>query len=127
MIPLSFAQRRLWFLTQLEEANPSYNLPFPVRLGADLNIEALGLALRDGWERSEPLRTVFAVAEGEPYQRILEPAELDWDLEVRQVPADRLAATVDETAWYAFDLSAEIPIRASLFQTPEGENLLVLV
>ncbi|MFF5219556.1 amino acid adenylation domain-containing protein, partial [Micromonospora sp. NPDC000442] len=124
---LSFAQQRLWFLSQLEGPNSLYNIPVAVRLGADANAAALNAALRDVISRHESLRTVFAVADGEPYQHILDPAGLDWALEVRPVPADELDRAMSEVTEHAFDLAAEVPIRAWLFRTDAGESVLVLV
>ena len=39
--------------------------------------------------RHEVLRTVFPVADGEPYQRVLEMAELGWELPVTAVGPGR--------------------------------------
>ncbi|MCF1650540.1 condensation domain-containing protein, partial [Streptomyces indiaensis] len=126
-VPLSYAQRRLWFLTQLEGPSALYNMPIAVRLTGALDRDALESALRDVLERHEVLRTVFAVVDGEPYQRILPVEESGFALTVTDVRAEELGGAVAEAARYAFDLAGEIPVQARLFQVSPDEHVLLLV
>jgi amino acid adenylation domain-containing protein len=126
LIPLSFGQRRLWFLAQLEGPNPTYNMPMILRLDSDADVGALQAALLDVIGRHEPLRTVYAIADGEPYQHILDPAELDWQVEIVDVDAGDLAEAMARTSRHAFDLATDVPIRAWLFRVEAGECVLVL-
>ncbi|MFC3576822.1 non-ribosomal peptide synthetase [Streptomyces yaanensis] len=127
MIPLSFAQRRLWFIDQLEGPNATYNIPVLLRLPGHIDREALSAALRDVIGRHEALRTVFAVADGEPYQRILKLDELDWQLTVADVDPADLDALLADAKGYTFDLASEPAIRAWLYSTAPDDHVLLVV
>ncbi len=70
VIPLSFAQQRLWFIDQLEPNNPAYHLPIAVRLSGPLDLASLRHSLGAIVARHEILRTTFAVTDGQPEQVI---------------------------------------------------------
>ncbi|MET7356548.1 amino acid adenylation domain-containing protein, partial [Streptomyces mirabilis] len=127
VVPLSFAQRGLWFVTQLEGPSAVYNIPVALRLAGDVDYEALNTALRDVIGRHEVLRTEFATVGGEPYQRIIDLDDLAWALEIVEVASSDLEDAVSAVCGHTFDLAEEIPFRSWLFRTPTGENALVLV
>lgn len=68
--PLSFAQRRLWFLDQLEGERGVYNLSAGLRISGELDPDALDRAVNLIIRRHETLRTTFVMADGGPVQRI---------------------------------------------------------
>ncbi len=126
-VPLSFAQQRLWFIAQLEGASSVYNTPVAVRLEGDLDAGTLEAALGDVIARHEVLRTVFPAVNGEPCQQVIEVGELGWELPVTEVAEDELAGAVAAVAGQAFDLTAEIPVRARLLAVAAGIHVLVVV
>ncbi|MEU4168955.1 amino acid adenylation domain-containing protein [Streptomyces sp. NPDC026665] len=128
MIPLSFAQRRLWFVDQFEGPSPTYNGAFALRLTGTLDAGALRAALADVVDRHEVLRTVIVEGDdGVPHQRVLAPGDKPVDLAVVDVTEQDRAAAVAETATATFDLAADVPIRARLLRCAPDEHTLVVV
>lgn len=109
-IPLSFAQQRLWFLSQLEPGSHAYNVPIKVRLKGKLDVACLEKAFCEIVRRHEVLRTTFPFVDGKPIQ-VIEPSRhivaLRVDLSrlppaMREVETSRIANLEVQRA---FDLS----------------------
>jgi len=70
VLPLSFAQQRLWFLHQLEPESPVYNLPVAFHLHGLLGRTALAEAIAEIVRRHEVLRTRLSEQDDQPVQVI---------------------------------------------------------
>ncbi|TRV72173.1 amino acid adenylation domain-containing protein, partial [Streptomyces sp. 130] len=127
MLPLSFAQRRLWFLQQFGAPSATYHMPLALRLSGDLDRDALGAALVDVMTRHETLRTVFPHTGGIPHQRVLDTAEAGVPLTVRPAGESEVPGLLRDAAVRGFDLTTEIPLRAELFAVAPDEHVLLLV
>ena len=130
VVPLSFAQSRLWFLDQLQGPSPMYNMAVGLRLGGRLDVEALGAALVDVVGRHESLRTRFVAPGGIPQQLVIpvERADFGWQVvDASGWSASQLEGAIGAAARYSFDLATEIPLRARLFRVTEDEHVLVAV
>ncbi|MER8041397.1 amino acid adenylation domain-containing protein [Streptomyces sp. NPDC094032] len=117
-VPLSYAQRRLWFIDTLEGPSASYNIPLVLHPAEPLDPAALAAALADVSDRHEVLRTVYRSVDGEPHQEIL--TGIRPTLDHHTVPAAGLADAVAEAAGHVFDLAEEIPLRATLLSAGAG-------
>ncbi|RWZ77518.1 non-ribosomal peptide synthetase [Streptomyces albidoflavus] len=126
-LPLSYAQRRLWFVDRLEGASALYNIPLVVRLSGRVDVAALRAALGDVVGRHEALRTRFPQVEGEPYQEIVPVDEARGECAVVPVPAGEVEGRIGEFSGHVFDLATELPVRATLLTSGEESSVLVLV
>ncbi|WP_319930494.1 non-ribosomal peptide synthase/polyketide synthase [Xenorhabdus santafensis] len=71
LLPLSFAQQRLWLLTQFEGMSETYHIPIALRLRGQLDITAFQQALNTLFARHEALRSVFISVDGQPQIQLL--------------------------------------------------------
>ncbi|WP_367042215.1 non-ribosomal peptide synthase/polyketide synthase [Streptomyces sp. Je 1-332] len=128
-IPLSYAQQRLWFLNQFDGANATYNIPVALRLTGPLDRAALHQALTDVVGRHESLRTLFAEDTAGSRQIVL-PVDAEQarpGLAVVTARPDDIDELVREAARTGFDLSTELPLRATLFTVDDQEHVLLLL
>ncbi|MFI7362316.1 amino acid adenylation domain-containing protein, partial [Streptomyces sp. NPDC050149] len=124
-VPLSFAQRRLWFLQQYEPGSSLYNIPVALRLTGNLDTTALETALADIVERHESLRTVFPQDDESGYQVIHKDARPE--LHHISSSPERLDTDLAEAVTHGFDLATQTPLRATLLRTAPDEHVLLLV
>jgi amino acid adenylation domain-containing protein len=122
--PLSYGQRRLWFLNELDRS-PGYNCPLSIRLHGSLDPAALGAALDDVVERHEVLRTVYPVRDANPVQHVLPSVHIG--LTVTATDEDGLGGLVAAAVREEFDLATDPPVRAWLFAIGPAEHVLLLV
>ena len=128
--PLSFAQRRLWFLDQLEPGASAYNIPLALRLHGELQVRAFAQALAEIVRRHEVLRTTFAVVDNEPLQMIapFAPPALPcidltpWSSAAREAELRRL---ISAEAQQSFDLARGPIMRTSLIKLGENEHVFL--
>ncbi|MEU0603963.1 amino acid adenylation domain-containing protein [Streptomyces sp. NPDC006393] len=128
MIPLSFAQRRMWLTHQLEGGAETYNISPAFRLKGPLDEAALVAAVQDVVARHETLRTTYVLDDNdEPHPRILPAAQAPVEVPVVEVAPDALDDAVDAFIAHRFDLTADIPFHVRLFRCSPEEHLLVLL
>ncbi|MFI9360445.1 amino acid adenylation domain-containing protein [Kitasatospora sp. NPDC053057] len=131
VLPLSYAQQRLWFVEHLGAPGGLYHIPLAIRLSGRLDTLALAAALQDVVARHEVLRTVFPRraddGSGPAEQRVFTPAEAALPLPVSRTTEAELPAALAAEAAQGFDLENELPLRARLFAIGTEEHVLSLV
>ncbi|WP_437997980.1 amino acid adenylation domain-containing protein [Sorangium sp. So ce185] len=131
-LPLSFAQQRLWFLTQLQPESAAYNMTAAVRVAGDLDLALLKESLVALARRHEPLRTTFGTIDGEPVQVIapdgapaFEVVDLSATPDAEHDAAIQRAAS--ERAAVPFDLGRGPLVRVTAIKLRDDEHVLVFV
>ncbi|MEO1429998.1 MAG: amino acid adenylation domain-containing protein [Cyanobacteria bacterium J06633_8] len=132
--PLSFAQKRLWFLDKLQPESFAYNIPAALHLTGELNFICLEQSLNKIIQRHEILRSSFTIEKDEPIQQVYPPLNLQKQLKLPLIDLQALSTQqqeqhikqlIKETATQPFDLS-KIPLfRTKLIKLNPKENVLL--
>ena len=130
LIPLSFAQERLWFLDRLGLLGAAYNEPVGLRFAGSLNVAALRRSIAALVRRHESLRTRITARSGVPFQVIEssgEPALEMHEVGIQKHPEAVTRALLQDFVERPFDLESSPLLRAALLRFAPAEHLLVLV
>lgn len=125
-VPLSPAQRRLWFINRMSGATDAYLVPLALRMRGPLDDPALSAALTDLVARHAVLRTTFPVRDGMAQQLVGPPAPVE--LLVEPVDSeDELAGLTVQSVTRTWDLATTAPFEARLLRLTATDHLLLLV
>jgi len=132
VFPVSFAQKRLWFLQQLQPENSAYNESGVFHCRGKLNTIALEQSLNEIIRRHEVLRTYFVIEKGEPVQVILPSLILKLPvIDLRSISENerevQVKQLIKKETEQPFDLTQAPLIRFSLLQLTENEYILISV
>ncbi|MEQ1975256.1 amino acid adenylation domain-containing protein [Xenorhabdus sp. SGI240] len=133
VLPLSWAQQRLWFLAQLDPAaQTAYHISGGLRLKGQLNLNALQAALDRIVARHEILRTTINMEDGIARQ-VIADAERGFTLIIKdfsQSTETEKQAAIDAAAQFEthhpFDFALEPLIRGQLLKLASDEHVLLL-
>ncbi len=122
--PLSSSQRRMWIVSQFEDASIAYNMPGVYAFEGNMSREALEYCFDKLIDRHENLRTVFKVdTDGEAKQYIKNATDSGFKMgyvDVRDVPEgereEKVKAMLAAAAYTPFDLAEGPLVRATLYR-----------
>jgi amino acid adenylation domain-containing protein/non-ribosomal peptide synthase protein (TIGR01720 family) len=130
ILPMSYAQKRQWFLYQLEPDNPYYNNTMTLRLKGRVDVETLNRSLQMIVDRHEILRTRFEMMDEDPCQIIEQTINLhipvvDLSHMIDQQREDTLEGLIKEESNRPFDLSSDPMIRVQWVRLSGEEHILL--
>ncbi len=123
-IPLSFAQRRLWILDQIEPGSTVNNITVAFRLTGHLDRNAVRSALSEIVRRHEILRTSFPKTGEEPSQFIAPFGTVPFE-EISLAPDEGIDAIYERERQTPFDLEHGPIFRVKLISCHPDEHILL--
>jgi len=132
VVPLSFAQERIWFLQKLNPDNRAYHFQAVFELFGKLDIPALERSLSEMVSRHEILRTTFHELDGRAIQKIHSPEQIKIPLEDLSALSEadqpsKIKKIVDVELQRSFDLGQLPLIRWKLVKLADKEFRLIHV
>jgi amino acid adenylation domain-containing protein len=125
-LALSYAQKRLWFIQQLDPSDTSYHVSGALLLEGALDIGTLEQSVQAVFDRHEGLRTTFGDVRGVPYQVIHERVDVQLgrrDVRMAGSPLDEARRWVELEAAKPFDFSRPL-VRVNLVQVAHDRYVL---
>lgn len=130
LLPLSYAQQRLWTIDRLEGQSAQYNMPYGFTLKGGIDRDTIERTLKTIIERHETLRTRFVEVDGQVMQRVdrdfgfrlIERDLTDLPCDAQRAEIRRISIEDEKTP---FDLGRDLMIRAQMLVLSEREHVLL--
>ena len=124
---LSYGQRALWFMRELDRASAAYNLMYAARITSHLDVPRLRRAWQSLINQHASLRTAYHNGDGEPAQKI----HAHLSVELQEIDAsswseEELSARLNEAGEFPFSLEHGPIAHLRLFRRTPSEYILLL-
>ncbi|MGA9871438.1 MAG: amino acid adenylation domain-containing protein [Rhodococcus sp. (in: high G+C Gram-positive bacteria)] len=127
IVPLSYAQQRMWIANRVDADSTAYNISLALRMSGNLDTSALADAVRDVVERHETLRTRYPEVDGEGSQLVMLVDDVDLAFDAEVIDETTAAQRIRTLSSSTFDVTAAVPVVVRLLEISETEHVLVLV
>jgi amino acid adenylation domain-containing protein len=125
--PLSYGQKALWFVQQMDPSSIAHNVVHAVQIRTDADLSALRKAFERLVARHPALRTSFLSRQGEPFQKVHDRVELCFDVEdATRWGRKKLDQELEEFTFRPFDLTKAPLLRVSVFLRNPLNHILIV-
>ena len=129
-LPLSFSQRRLWYLQKIAPTLSAYNIPGAFRIKGNLDSAALEQAFNEIINRHDVLRSCIQERDGQPFQVIVSNIRVAVPLvDLAQLPREQAEAEATrlavEDAGQSYDLESAPLLRAKLVKLADDDHVFI--
>ncbi len=127
VFPLSYGQRGLWFLYQMDRRSPAYNVCYPSRIRSPLDLAAFRRSVQTLVDRHPCLRTTFEERDGALVQRVHEQPPLPLVVTDASGWSDEeVRARLEAEAHRPFDLEHGPLVRLHLFVCAPDDHIFLM-
>ncbi|MDH5232804.1 MAG: condensation domain-containing protein, partial [Gammaproteobacteria bacterium] len=132
-LPLSFTQRRIWLIDQIEEDSHHYNECYSFDVNGELDVEVLRSVFEAIIRRHEIFRTTYNIEliDSEPVQLIKENIEVDTPIvDLSQFPPKSFSKHtqnyIQQEFRKPFDLCSDLMIRINILRYSSSRHKLIV-
>ncbi len=126
VFPTTYPQKQIWFLNQLNQESPAYNIPFAYDVEGELNVPAMHRAINEIISRHETFRTFFMDSDDGLVQVVRPELTIDVPLIDDLTTDENIKKYIEDETVRLFDLSKGPLIRASVIKRAQSSYTLFL-
>ena len=123
--PLTYGQKAIWFLHQLNPESPAYNIGGAIEIPGVIDVKVMLQAIQEFVARHPCLRTNFVIKDGKPVQRVSSAVNLDFKLvDVTDKAWEAVYTLITEESRRLFNLEKDPLVRIRLYKLSDARYIL---